>query len=40
MKPKAPVTTVASYDEIILKTVGAAGGEARPTSSVIRTISE
>ena len=40
MKPKAPVTTVASYDETILKIVGAAGGEARPTSSVVRTISE
>jgi len=40
MKPKAPVTTVASYDEMILKIVGAAGGDARPTSSVVRTISE
>jgi peptidoglycan/xylan/chitin deacetylase (PgdA/CDA1 family) len=40
MKPKNPVTTVASYDEMVLKLVGGAGGEARPTSSVIRTISE
>jgi peptidoglycan/xylan/chitin deacetylase (PgdA/CDA1 family) len=40
MKPKLPVTTVAQYDEMILKLVGGGGGEARPTSSVIRTINE
>jgi hypothetical protein len=35
------VTTIASYDEAILKQVkGPAGGDARPTSSVVRTISE
>jgi peptidoglycan/xylan/chitin deacetylase (PgdA/CDA1 family) len=40
MKPKFPVTTIASYDEMIMKLVGATGGDGRPTSSVIRTISE
>ncbi len=41
MKPKFSVTTIASYDEAILKQVkGPAGGDARPTSSVVRTISE
>jgi peptidoglycan-N-acetylglucosamine deacetylase len=42
MKPKFPVTTIASYDEMVLKQVKAAGGGGggsdRPTSSVIRTI--
>jgi peptidoglycan/xylan/chitin deacetylase (PgdA/CDA1 family) len=41
MKPKFPVTTIASYDEQILKLVkGPGGGDARPTSSVVRTIAE
>jgi peptidoglycan/xylan/chitin deacetylase (PgdA/CDA1 family) len=40
MKPKFPVTTLASYDEIILKQMKTAGGDGRPTSSVVRTISE
>ena len=41
MKPKFPVTTIASYDEQILKlTKGPGGGDARPTSSVVRTIAE
>jgi peptidoglycan/xylan/chitin deacetylase (PgdA/CDA1 family) len=41
MKPKFSATTIASYDEVILKQVkGPAGGDARPTSSVVRTISE
>jgi peptidoglycan/xylan/chitin deacetylase (PgdA/CDA1 family) len=41
MKPKFPVTTIASYDEQILKLVkGPGGGDARPTSSVVRTIGE
>jgi peptidoglycan/xylan/chitin deacetylase (PgdA/CDA1 family) len=42
MKPKFPVTTIASYDEQILKTVKGrgAGGDGRPTSSVVRTIAE
>jgi peptidoglycan/xylan/chitin deacetylase (PgdA/CDA1 family) len=40
MKPKDPATTIASYDELILKQVKAPGGDGRPTSSVVRTISE
>jgi peptidoglycan/xylan/chitin deacetylase (PgdA/CDA1 family) len=43
MKPKAPVTTIASYDEQVLKVVsktGGAPGDTRPTSSVVRTIAE
>src|SRR5947209_2206800 len=41
MQPKFAVTTIAAYDEAILKQVkGPAGGDARPTSSVVRTISE
>ncbi len=41
MKPKFPVTTVASYDEEILKlTKGPGSGDAKPTSSVVRTIAE
>jgi peptidoglycan/xylan/chitin deacetylase (PgdA/CDA1 family) len=42
MKPKFAVTTIAAYDEAILKQVkgGPGGGDARPTSSVVRTIAE
>jgi peptidoglycan-N-acetylglucosamine deacetylase len=40
MKPKAPATTIASYDELILKTITTSGSDGRPTSSVVRTISE
>ena len=41
MQPKFAVTTVAAYDETILKQMkGSGGGDARPTSSVVRTISE
>ncbi len=41
MKPKFPVTTIASYDEQVLKLVkGPGSGDARPTSSVVRTIAE
>src|SRR5262245_30891418 len=41
MQPKFAVTTIASYDEQILKlTKGPGGGDARPTSSIVRTISE
>jgi peptidoglycan/xylan/chitin deacetylase (PgdA/CDA1 family) len=41
MKPKFPVTTIASYDDMILKQMKTtAGGDGRPTSSVVRTISE
>jgi peptidoglycan/xylan/chitin deacetylase (PgdA/CDA1 family) len=43
MKPKFPVTTIASYDEQVLKAVSATGGavgDTRPTSSVVKTIAE
>src|SRR5262245_48332906 len=42
MKPKFPVTTIASYDQQILNTVEGrgGGGDGRPTSSVVRTIAE
>ena len=40
MKPKFPVTTIASYDEWILKRTKSSGGASRPVSSVVRTISE
>ena len=40
MKPKFPVKTIASYDEMILKQMKTSGGDGRPTSSVVRTISE
>ena len=39
MKPKYSVTTIASYDEVILKQLGPMP-DSRPTSSVVRTISE
>jgi len=41
MKPKFPVTTIASYDEQILKLVkGPGGGDPRPTSNAVRTIAQ
>ena len=40
MKPKFSVTTIASYDEAILKQVKGSASDSRPTSSVMRTISE
>jgi peptidoglycan/xylan/chitin deacetylase (PgdA/CDA1 family) len=41
MQPKFAVTTMAAYDEKVLKQVkGPGGGDARPTSTVVRTISE
>ena len=40
MKPKFSVTTIASYDEAILKQVKGSASDSRPTSSVVRTISE
>jgi peptidoglycan/xylan/chitin deacetylase (PgdA/CDA1 family) len=41
MQPKFAVTTIAAYDEKVLKQVkGPGGGDARPTSSVVRTINE
>jgi len=40
MKPKASVTTIASYDEAILKDAKLPTVSDRPTSSVVRTINE
>jgi len=40
MKPKFPVTTLPEYDEMIMKELKVTGGDERPTSSVVRTISE
>ena len=40
MKPKFAVKTLPQYDEMILKQMKTAGGDGRPTSSVVRTISE
>jgi peptidoglycan/xylan/chitin deacetylase (PgdA/CDA1 family) len=40
MKPKDAVTTIAAYDDWIMKNVKGASTDTRPTSSVIRTISE
>jgi len=40
MKPKYSVTTTASYDEAILKQLKGLMPDTRPTSSVVRTISE
>ena len=40
MKPKFPVKTLAHYDNMILKQIKTAGGDSRPTLSVVRTISE
>jgi peptidoglycan/xylan/chitin deacetylase (PgdA/CDA1 family) len=41
MKPKFSVSTIASYDDQVLKLVkGPGGGDVRPTSSVVRTIAE
>ena len=40
MKPKYSVTTIASYDEAILKQLKGPMPDGRPTSSVVRTMSE
>ena len=40
MKPKSSVTTIASYDEAILKQLKGPMPDTRPTSSVVRTIGE
>ena len=40
MKPKFPVTTLPEYDDMIMKELKVTGGDERPTSSVVRTISE
>ena len=40
MNPKVPVTTVASYDEWILKQIKSSDGDSRPISSAVRTVRE
>jgi hypothetical protein len=40
MKPKFAVTTIASYDKWVLSRIKNLGGDSRPISSVVRTISE
>jgi peptidoglycan/xylan/chitin deacetylase (PgdA/CDA1 family) len=40
MKPKFAVTTIASYDEAMMKQVKGSVSDGRATSSVVRTISE
>ena len=40
MKPKFPVTTIASYDEQIIKQVKGPTSSDRPISSVVKTIAE
>jgi peptidoglycan/xylan/chitin deacetylase (PgdA/CDA1 family) len=40
MQPRFPVSTIASYDQMILKQTKTSSVEGRPTSSVVRTISE
>jgi peptidoglycan/xylan/chitin deacetylase (PgdA/CDA1 family) len=40
MKPKFPITTIPAYDEMLRKDVKLPTVSTRPTSSVIRTISE
>src|ERR1700730_12584981 len=40
MKPKFAVTTLPQYDDLLLKEMKTSGGDGRPTSSVVRTISE
>jgi peptidoglycan/xylan/chitin deacetylase (PgdA/CDA1 family) len=40
MRSKAPVTTLPKYNEIAQKDFGIGGASSKPTSSVVRTISE
>jgi peptidoglycan/xylan/chitin deacetylase (PgdA/CDA1 family) len=40
MKPKDTLTTIASYDDWVLKNVKGASNDTRPTSSVVREISQ
>jgi hypothetical protein len=40
MRPKDSVTTIASYDDWILKNVKGASNDTRPTSSVIRDVTQ
>jgi peptidoglycan/xylan/chitin deacetylase (PgdA/CDA1 family) len=38
VKPKFPVTTVASYDDEVAKAIGPTGGDHRPVGDVVRTV--
>ena len=40
VRAKDPVKTLPEYDEVIMKKFGGNTVSARPTSSVVRTISE
>jgi peptidoglycan-N-acetylglucosamine deacetylase len=40
MSPKFPATTVASYDEWILKQIKSSDGDSHPISGVVRTVME
>jgi hypothetical protein len=40
LTPKGPVTTIASYDELLVKDQKLPTVSDRPTSNVVRTISE
>jgi hypothetical protein len=40
MKAKEPLNTIASYDELIIKDMKLPTVSTRPTSTVVRTISE
>jgi hypothetical protein len=40
MKPKDAVTTIAQYDEMLAKDVKLPTVSTRPTSSVVKTVSE
>jgi peptidoglycan/xylan/chitin deacetylase (PgdA/CDA1 family) len=40
MKAKGSVTTLAKYDEMVMKDMGGGTGSSRPVSSVVRTIAE
>jgi peptidoglycan/xylan/chitin deacetylase (PgdA/CDA1 family) len=40
MRPRAPVTTIASYDEAVRKQVKGATGDGPPTSSVVREVTQ
>jgi peptidoglycan/xylan/chitin deacetylase (PgdA/CDA1 family) len=40
MRPKAAVTTIASYDEIVRKSVKGSTGDGPPTSSVVKELSQ
>ena len=38
VKAKVPVTTIASYDDEVLKAIGPTGNDSRPVTDVVRTV--